>query len=76
MINIPNTDKRTACYAWLQLRGAQRSLALGPGKILRVLTSLEKCVAQFKIVLELCFLKLSLCTFGTNAAALIVSAGK
>jgi len=27
-------------------------------------------------VLELCFLELSLCTFGANAAALIVSAGK
>ena len=27
-------------------------------------------------VIELCFLKLSLCTCGTNAAALIVSAGK
>jgi len=27
-------------------------------------------------VLELCFLELSLCTFGANAAALIASAGK
>jgi len=31
---------------------------------------------SWTVVLELCFLEFSLCTFGANAVALIVSAGK
>jgi len=43
-------------------------------------STLNSCYASvdycWQKLLELCFLELSLCTFGANAAALIVSAGK